>query len=304
MGTTIFGGVSETATIPQAFQNIPERIADFDEMMLRFADTINFNLRSCTLAQVVSFNPQQQTIVAQPLIQELIVDRDNGNKNWVTIAPINDVPVQYPQFGNFIITGTPVAGDTVLLVHPDSCIDSVWYSGGIQNWNDRRRHDLSDAVAICGFNPLPTTLYTLNNNAGIAPNAMEMRTKDGNCRISVQQVTTDNTTIYKIIVNANGYEMILDESAKNIQLTNGNDYFQIQNGVVNANASTTINLTAPTININGATNITNNDFSIINSAGTMERYNTHNHGYLSPVGDSNTTGALNPGLGGGTGIPA
>ena len=49
-------------------------------------------------------------------------------------------------------------GDECLVVFADMCIDAWWQSGGIQNQIDRRRHDLSDGFAICGFKSQPNTV--------------------------------------------------------------------------------------------------------------------------------------------------
>lgn len=178
--TTLFGRISNTINNVLPLFGIGERAADPVEAMRRNNDALSANIRVAVPAKVVSFNASEQTIVAQPLIREKIINRFNGDVNWLTIPVIPDVPVCFPQAGNFVLTMPIAAGDEVLLVFNDSCIDSWWANGGLQNWNDKRRHDLSDAVAVIGLNSLP------NKISSIASNATELRSKSGTTKVRVE----------------------------------------------------------------------------------------------------------------------
>lgn len=177
--TTLFGNIFSTNE-PRPLLNLGERAADENEMYRRMLDAASEKIRSAIPAKVVSFNAAKQTIVAQPLIREKVIDRTTGSVQWVQLPPLPDVPVQFPQAGNFVLTLPITAGDEVLLVFNDLCIDAWWASGGIQNWNVRRRHDLSDAVAIPGLNSVPNVI------PDIATDAAELRSKDGAIKVQVK----------------------------------------------------------------------------------------------------------------------
>jgi hypothetical protein len=201
---------SLSARVAKVFQGLrrtlTERAPSQDEMMRRFADNLMRQMRVALPARVVSFDASKQTIVAKPLIREKIIDRRTGKIQWLEIPNLLDVPVQFPQAGNFVLTMPIKAGDEVLVVFNDMCIDSWWASGGVQNWNDRRRHDLSDAIAIPGINSVPNVI------PGISGNAAELRTKDGQSKVRLADdkitLLADNIHIHareKLTYDCNGH---------------------------------------------------------------------------------------------------
>lgn len=202
--------------------NIAERLGDSFERILRNNDKLARDIRVAIPAKVVSFDAEKQTITAQPLIREKIIYRVNGTTEFVNLPQLTDIPVQFPQAGNFVLTMPIQAGDEVMLIFQDMCIDSWWFSGGIQNWMDRRRHDLSDAIAIPGLNSVPNVI------SDIADDAAELRTKDGDFRVKVKD----------------------DE----IRLIAPNAYCKLTNGNIVINADTKITFTAPDIEFNGDVN--------------------------------------------------
>lgn len=177
--TTLFGNISNSDN-RRPIQNIAERAPSPDEADRRMLDHHAAKTRVAIPAKVVSFNATKQTIVAQPLIREKIIDRSTGSIQWIQLPPILDVPVQFDRGGNFVLTVPIQAGDEVLLVFNDMSIDSWWASGGIQNWIDRRRHDLSDAVAIPGIASVPKAISNFSTNSA------ELRTLDGSVKIKLE----------------------------------------------------------------------------------------------------------------------
>lgn len=177
--TTLFGNVSFSADNNLPLQNVAERTGDPNEAIRRNNDKLSREIRVAMPAKVVSFDPLKQTIVAQPLIREKVIDRTTGDVQWVQLPQLLDVPVAFPQGGAFVLTLPVMAGDEVLIIFNDMCIDSWWTSGGIQNWNDRRRHDLSDAIAIPGINSTPNLIPAISTELA------ELRTKDGSVRLQL-----------------------------------------------------------------------------------------------------------------------
>jgi len=66
---------------------------------------------------------------------------------------VPDVPVVWPRSGGAQMTMPVRRGDTVLLVFTDRSIDRWLAQGGNVTPDDRRQHDLSDAVAVPGLVP-------------------------------------------------------------------------------------------------------------------------------------------------------
>lgn len=295
---TIRTGISFQA-MPPAFQNVAERTGQVDEMFWRFGDDMAFRNRVCMPAKVISFDPEKQTIKAQILVREKLKDMDTGSTEWVEIAPIADIPVHYPQGGPFILTFPLKEDDEVILVFAD-CDYQVWWGlGDIQNWLDRRRHDLSDAFAIPGINSKPNTLYEKDHDAGINPDATELRTKDGKTKISVEdekvilhRVDDDDNVTHvelsddKFIAYHNDITLSLDPD-NTVLYYNGDTYIKLQDDQ--------IDIKAAVINLDGAVNILSNDFNTTNAVGALLPWWNHTHRYVQPgVGAFSTNAGDNP----------
>ena len=69
-----------------------------------------------------------------------------------------DVPVMFPRGGGYVLTFPVQKDDECLVVFSDMCIDAWFSLGGIQNQIEKRRHDLSDAIAILGLWSQPKKL--------------------------------------------------------------------------------------------------------------------------------------------------
>ncbi|HEY1645877.1 MAG TPA: Gp138 family membrane-puncturing spike protein [Candidatus Saccharimonadales bacterium] len=118
-------------------------------------------LRCAMPGRVVSFDAVKQTCVVQPLIQELVLKPPPGAQTGPqyttqniptneTIKPIQDVPIIMMRVPGWSITLPITRGTECLLIFNDMCIDGWWQNGQIAPQFDRRRHDLSDAMALFG----------------------------------------------------------------------------------------------------------------------------------------------------------
>jgi len=141
-------------------EQIPSKMEKDYRMLENFSNMI----RVAIPAIIQSFDAVNQTVTAQIAIKERIIDK-NGNLTFVEIAPLVDVPISIPKAGGYSLTLPITAGDECLLVFNDMCIDSWFSYGGVQSWIDKRRHDLSDAVAIIGISSEPTAIenYSVNS---------------------------------------------------------------------------------------------------------------------------------------------
>lgn len=179
---TLFASTTVESAI-RGLLNIGERLGNDAEIWQRNNDALSAAIRVAVPAKVVSFDAEKQTIVAQPLIRERVIYRDTGDVEFVDLPQLLDVPVIFMQAGNFALTFPIQEDDEVLIIFADMCIDSWWAQGDIQNWNDRRRHDLSDGIAIVGMNSVPNVI------PNIADDAVELRTKEDGAKVRL----TDNS---------------------------------------------------------------------------------------------------------------
>lgn len=159
--------------------SIGDMVATKDEIERRKNDHFNFNMKVAIPGIIINFDAEQQTVDVQPTIRERMKD-PGGNLNWTNLPVLPDLPLVLPKAGNFILTMPVNKGDEVLVVFADSCIDSWWASGGIQNWNDKRRHDLSDGFAILGTWSQPNRIPNYSSNSA------QLRSVDGSTCVDVQ----------------------------------------------------------------------------------------------------------------------
>lgn len=174
-------------------------------------------LRVAAPGIIQSFDPATQLATVQIAIQENIrvpVQQPNGmppitgQKQTVAIDPLQAVPVLFPRSGSFSLLSPVNAGDECLLVFSDACISAWKQSGGVQKQIRRRRHDLSDAVAIMGlwnqtrvFSDFPT-------------DHMELRCDNGAVKLNLSetqvQVVTPANNPQTLMTNA-FYQWVLTD---------------------------------------------------------------------------------------------
>lgn len=107
-------------------------------------------LRVSMPGQVVHFDAETNTVDVQPLLPET---RHNDDDTYTTykLPTIYTVPVQFYGDASNAITVPVEEGTECLLVFSDRSLDTWFNTGEVQDPNDLRRHDMSDAVAIIGI---------------------------------------------------------------------------------------------------------------------------------------------------------
>lgn len=228
--TTLFGNITFSQFIRPVI-NILERLATDDEITRRTLDDHSAKLRVSMPGLVLASNALNQTVTVQPLIREKVLDRKTGQIQWKDLPVLTDVTVQYPGGTLGVLTHPPSPGDEVMLIFQDRCYDSWWSSGQLSNWNDRRFHDLSDAIAIPGLNSTPRIVPL------VAPDAIELRSFDGITRIGVGEgfirfVVGDFTALFADGVFSIGAEAInlTGDLSINGQRYNLHEHLGVQTG--------------------------------------------------------------------------
>jgi len=132
---------------------------------------------------VVSFDAGSQTASVKPAVNDSIIE--GGKQKSVPLPVISDVPVAFPQGGDYAVTLPVKDGDACILIFADSCIDAFAQSGTESAQAEVRHHDLSDAIAIVGIStgnaPVP----------GYDPDNLEMRHKDKPIKITLSDAALD-----------------------------------------------------------------------------------------------------------------
>ena len=121
-----------------------------DQRFQVISENIGFKTHVALPAIVQSFNAQAQTVDVQPTIRERVILEDNSISYQQYPLLIN-VPILYPQAGDYSITFPIKRGDECLVIFSDISIDNWWLYGNVQNPIEQRRHDLSDGIAIFGL---------------------------------------------------------------------------------------------------------------------------------------------------------
>lgn len=189
--------------------SIQERTFDELSVLLDTLWQFGCKLRVAIPGIVQSFDTSTQMATVQIAIQENVripILQPNGlppltaQKQTVAIAPLQTVPVMFLRSGGYSVLSPVNAGDECMLLFSDACISAWKQSGGVQKQLRRRRHDLSDAVAIMGvwnqtrvFNDFPT-------------DHLELRSDDGNVKLKLSetnvQVVTPANTPQTLMTNA------------------------------------------------------------------------------------------------------
>ena len=124
---------------------IAENIVDRNFLFEKLINKLSKNIHVALPAIITEIDYEKQTCKAQAVIREFI---DN---EYVELPEFMDIPFFILSGGDYSITMPIQKDDECLIVFADSCIDSWWQSGGIQNPIEIRNHDLSDCFAIVGF---------------------------------------------------------------------------------------------------------------------------------------------------------
>ena len=150
------------------------------------------NLYTTLPGKVISYDPDKQTITAQPTMS---IEYASGYVN--EMPEIAGVPVMFPSAGGAAITFPVKAGDMVLL-HFSMFPLEYWIEGdGVKSTEVEygRMHSITDAFATVG-------LVNNNNNTDPDPdnfqikfgNALINLKSDGNIEVSASSTVTVNAT--------------------------------------------------------------------------------------------------------------
>lgn len=184
----------QPAGAPPSFLDIPGRLTNPIDVFRLLLWQFSCDFKVAAPGIIQSFDPIKQSASVQIAIRENMLQ--DLKKVPTTIQPIADVPVLCLGGGGLVVTFPIESGDECLLIFTDNSFDSWWQSSGVQNQWARRRHNITDAVAIVGLRSLPNSIKNYSTTA------MELRTEDGTSKISVSEAGVQITSPL-VTVNGN-----------------------------------------------------------------------------------------------------
>ncbi len=193
------------------------------------AQAIMSEMRVSMPGIIQSFDPDTVTAVIQLAIKGYEPDNE-GNMQPEVIPLLVDVPVVFPRGGGCTLTFPVKPGDECLVIFADRCIDFWWQSGGVQEPVDSRMHDLSDAFAIVGPQSQAKKI------SGISASAVELRSDDGETKLSLNPSTGTIAGTAPGGFNLNGLHILSDGR---LQLVDGSIVDKHTHGGVERGGSNT-----------------------------------------------------------------
>lgn len=174
------------------------------------------SIRTHVIGQVVSYDPEANTAVIQPVLK-IIRGTDVNNMTTLQSALLSDVPVRQYGSGKLWVTIAPAVGSYGFLHISDRAIDGWLSAGGIVEPTSTRTHDLSDAV----FEPSLTPLIEDGDNGAfsvaVATDRVSLRTRSGDTQVSVlEDESIEITTTGTVTLDNGSTVLTLDGSSVSV----------------------------------------------------------------------------------------
>lgn len=138
-----------------------------EEALQHSIDTMLYKLRTAQPGIVISFDSAKNTVQVQPCIQGKL-----RGKPAAPLPELLDIPVAFYGAGDYVVTHKPKPGDVCLLVASDRSLARWKQTGGVVDPAERRRHDLSDSVALFGLNHFEAAYQDIKDG-------IDIRTRNG-----------------------------------------------------------------------------------------------------------------------------
>lgn len=129
--------------------DIRERMADGEEALRTFGDSLQAKLWTAMPGIVQAFDPVACTASVQIAVQGQMTLPD-GSARRVDLPLLTDVPVVFPHGGGFVLTFPIRPGDECEVWFQARCMDAWWQGGGVAPALSARKHDLSDGICLVG----------------------------------------------------------------------------------------------------------------------------------------------------------
>jgi len=117
------------------------------------------DVHTCMPGRIESYSFKEQKATVKPLIKKIYLD-----DTVLDMPVLGNVPIIFPRTTIAGITFPINKGDKCLLVFSERSLERWYLTGNNTEPGDRRRYDLSDAIAIPGLFSFAETNIQTNNN--------------------------------------------------------------------------------------------------------------------------------------------
>ena len=137
--------------------------------------------------KIVEFDPVRQVAKVEIAREQYHNSLDSLYEEYA-FPILQDVPVQFPSGGGFVLTFPVQAGDHCILQFCDKGYSHWLYEGknkigkfssGLPKNEYFRNYNVNDAVAFVGFNPIPSAVTSFNSTSP------ELRNSDRTQRVTL-----------------------------------------------------------------------------------------------------------------------
>lgn len=127
--------------------------SDLDNLLEELRSEIFANLNCLQIGKIESYNKSEQSVEVQ-----IMVKRRINETKIISYPVLVDCPLFVLQGGGAFIDMPIKTGDFCLIFFNDRDIDNWWTAGNETEPNTRRKHSLSDGIALVGLNPKNSAL--------------------------------------------------------------------------------------------------------------------------------------------------
>ncbi|MCK5610784.1 hypothetical protein KAR91_53420 [Candidatus Pacearchaeota archaeon] len=135
-------------------------------------------------AQVISYDPANNTCSVQPSIMQIRSD-DPNNLEPLVLPQVDDIPVKQQGSGKFLLSIAPAVGSYGELRVFDRDISKWLQEGGTQSPGSTRQFHFSDAIFDPGIYPLKADGDNGKLAVPVATDRISLRLRDGTAEMSV-----------------------------------------------------------------------------------------------------------------------
>lgn len=138
----------------------------FEEELFEFLDNYHSSKHQGLPALVEKFDADKQMVSVKILLKEKFYDDLEKEEFEKEYPVINNVPVQFPRFGNWVITFPINKGDKCWLNFSSRSLDDFLETDfqTMISLQESRTHDINDAIATFEFSTAKNKLSNFNNN--------------------------------------------------------------------------------------------------------------------------------------------
>lgn len=199
--------------------SITERLNNQNVIYKALAKRIMSQLRCGMPGTIVAFDATTQLCSVTLNVTENVIN--NQNVVPTPIPQLDDVLLILPGDADWCITFPALVGSECYVMFADMCISAWSTSGGLQNQEVTRRHDLSDGFAILAPRSQPNVITDYSTDS------LEIRSQNNTTKISL---STDNGIALKTSGNPLAWDEMPSPSTATINATvpitlNGTVYY-------------------------------------------------------------------------------